>query len=93
MPAGFHAYAAHLKGNDHVPLLDEGVVQVASVHARIAGGADRAGRRIQALDLYSHILVGGRGHVHPVTVGIFEDKFEKHGCTPFTFSERYCIIK
>lgn len=27
-----------------------------------------------------------RGHIHTVAVCIFKDKFEKHGCTPFTFS-------
>ena len=46
MSAGFHAYAAHLKGNNDITLLDESVVQVAAVHTRIAGGADRTGGRI-----------------------------------------------
>ena len=72
--------------NDHIPLFDEGVVQVASVHACIAGGADRAGWRIQALDLCGHVLVGSRGHVHLVTIGVFKNKCKKTWGTPFTFS-------
>ena len=50
MPSGFYVYAPHLKLNDHIPLLDEGVVQVAAVHSSIGGGADRTGRRIQSLN-------------------------------------------
>ena len=87
MPADFHAYTAHLKGNDDIPLFDEGVIEVAPVHARIAGGADRTGGRIQSFHPRGHILVCRGGHVNTIAVGIFEDKFEKHGCTPFTFSD------
>ena len=82
MPASFHAYTAHLEGNDNIPLLNEGVVQVATVHAHIAGGADRTGRRIQPFHPRCHILICRRGHIYTITVGIFKDKFEKHGCTP-----------
>ena len=51
MPAGFYAHTSHLKVNDHIPLFDESVVEVAAVHTRIAGGADRAGGRIQSFHL------------------------------------------
>ena len=78
MTALFYSDSSHLKMNDNIPLLNEGIVQVASVHACIAGGADRAGWRIQALDLCGHILVGGRGHIYTITVGIFEDKRKEH---------------
>ena len=78
MPAGFHAYAAHLKGNDNIPLLNESVVQLAAVHALIARGADRAGGRIQSFHPRCHILICRGGHVNTVTVGIFEDKRKEH---------------
>ena len=45
MSSGFYSYTSHLKVNDHIPLFDEGVVQVAAVHSSIGGGADCAGRR------------------------------------------------
>ena len=84
MPSGFHAHTTHLKGNDDIPLFYESIVQVASVHARIAGGADRAGGRIQPFHPRCHILIRRGGHVNTITIGIFEDKFEKHGCPPLT---------
>ena len=63
MPSGFYAHAPHLKVDDHIPLFDEGIVQVAAIHACVGGGADRSGRRRQALDLRGHILVGRSCHV------------------------------
>ena len=81
MPAGFYAHTSHLKVNDHIPLFDESVVEVAAVHTRIAGGADRAGGRIQSFHPRCHILICRGGHVHPVAVGIFKNECKKHEIT------------
>lgn len=48
--AFFQPHTTHFKADDEVSLFDESVVEVAAVHARIAGGADRAGRWVQAGD-------------------------------------------
>ena len=71
--AFFQPYATHFKADDEVSLFDEGVVEVAAVHACIAGGADRSGRRVQTGDFGCHVLIGGRGHVDTVAGGVFED--------------------
>ena len=54
-------YLSHGKGNDHVSLFDECVVQIAAVHAGIGGGADCAGRGIQTVDFGDHVAVGCGG--------------------------------
>lgn len=82
----FQLYATHFKADDEITLFDESVIEVASVHACVTGSADRSGRWVQTEDFGCHVLIGGRGHVDTVAVGIFKDKFEKHSCTPFTFS-------
>ena len=69
----FKPHTTHFKADDEVPLFDESVVEVAAVHACIAGSADRSGRRVQTNDFGGHVLVGGRGHVDTVTGGVFED--------------------
>ena len=53
--------ATHGKGNDHVSLFDEGVIQIAAVHACIGRSRNRSGRRIQTFDFGGHVLVGGDG--------------------------------
>ena len=60
MSTGFFAHFAHFKY--HIPLLDEGNIQVAAVDTYIAGGADCSGRRIQDLHLCCHILVCRNRH-------------------------------
>ena len=78
MAALFDTCAAHLELNDHIPLLNEGVVEVAAVHACIAGGADRTCRRRKPIDLVEHELVCDLGEVNTLSGLIFEDKGVKH---------------
>ena len=61
MPPFLDPNATHGKGNDHVSLFDECVVQIAAVHAGIGGGADCAGRGIQTVDFGDHVAVGCGG--------------------------------
>ena len=60
MPPFLDADATHSKGNDHVSLFDEGIVEVAAVHASVRRGGNRPGRRIQTFNFGGHVLVGGR---------------------------------
>ena len=71
--AFFKPHTTHFKADDEVSLFDESVVEVAAVHAGIAGSADRAGRRVQTGDFGGHVLIGGRGHVDTVAGGVFEN--------------------
>ena len=60
MPSFLDADATHGKGDDHVSLFDEGIVEVAAVHARVRRSGNRSGRWIQTFDFGGHVLVGGR---------------------------------
>ena len=71
--AFFQLHTTHFKADDEVSLFDESVVEVAAVHAGIAGSADRAGRRVQTGDFGGHVLIGSRGHVDTVAGLVFED--------------------
>ena len=92
VPPLLDVHAPHLKRNDNISLFDEGVVQIAAVHTGITGGADRSGRRRQALDFGGHILVCCCGHVDLVAVPVFQNQFEKHGFTPLQLTGGCCII-
>ena len=73
MPPFFDANATHGKGDDHVSLFDESVVQVAAVHACVRRSGNRSGRRIQTFDFGDHVAVSCCGHVDLLSVGVFED--------------------
>ena len=60
MPPFLDANATHGKGDDHVSFFNEGIVEVAAVHACIRRSGNRPGRWIQTFDFGGHVLVGGR---------------------------------
>lgn len=53
---------------------------------KVADAVKGVANKIKSFHPRGHILIGGRGHVNTIAVGIFEDKFEKHGFTPLVFS-------
>ena len=82
MPPFLDPNATHGKGDDHVSFFNEGIVEVAAVHACIRRSGNRPGRWIQTFDFGGHVLIGGGGQIHLFAGFVFEDECEIHGMHP-----------